>query len=64
MSIATLKTCIKRHGKVKTAVALGLTETSAINNWLARKIIPVNQKQSVKNLKNLESVNAKYTLGN
>lgn len=56
MSLQTLGKCIKKHGKAKTAVALGLKETSAINNWLSRKSIPVNQKENVKNLKNLEYI--------
>lgn len=52
MSIAKLKSYIKKNGKAKTAVALGLTETSAINNWLARKSIPESKKSCVKRLKN------------
>jgi hypothetical protein len=51
MSVAKLKSYIKKNGKAKTAVALGLIETNAINNWIARKSIPVAFQESVKNLK-------------
>jgi len=63
MSIRTLKSCIKKHGKAKTAVALGLKETNAINNWIARKEIPENQKQSVKDLSYLSNVLPTFTPG-
>lgn len=51
MSVAKLKSYIKKHGKAKTAVALNLKETNAINNWIARNAIPESHKENVKNLK-------------
>jgi hypothetical protein len=51
MSLRTLNGYIKKHGKAKTAVALGLTETSAINNWIARKSIPKERRDNVRALK-------------
>jgi len=48
MSLRKLNSYIKKNGKAKTAVALGLKETNAINNWIARKTIPLNQKENVK----------------
>ena len=56
MSIRTLKSCIKKHGKAKTAVALGLKETNAINNWIFRNAIPEGYIEKVKNLKYLEYI--------
>ena len=50
MSLRILKNYIKKNGKAKTAVALDLTETSAINNWIARKIIPESKKIAVREL--------------
>lgn len=50
MSLRKLNSYIKKHGKAKTAVALGLKETNAINNWIARKNIPATQKENVKAL--------------
>lgn len=51
MSLRVLNSYIKKNGKAKTAVALGLKETNAINNWIARKSIPKSHKENVKNLK-------------
>ena len=31
-----LERYIKKNGKAKTAVALGLTETTSMNNWLKK----------------------------
>lgn len=60
MSIARLKSCIKKHGKAKTAVALGLRETNAISNWVSRKQIPLNHLEKVKNLNKLQFVEATF----
>ena len=62
MSIRILKSCIKKRGKSKTAVALGLKETNAINNWLARDEIPENQKENVKKLSKLNTVIARFNI--
>ena len=50
MSIAKLKSHIKKNGKAKTAVALGLTTTTTIDNWLSRKAVPKNQLEGIKRL--------------
>lgn len=50
MGLRKLKSYVKKNGKAKTAVALGLQETNAINNWLKRKEIPEPRKEAVKNL--------------
>jgi len=50
MSIRKLESYIKKHGKAKTAVALRLKETAAINNWLQRRYIPKDKKAAVRNL--------------
>jgi len=50
MSLRNLNSYIKKHGKAKTAVALGLKETNAINNWIARKSIPATYKEAVKKI--------------
>ena len=60
MSIRTLKGCIKKHGKAKTAVALGLKETNAINNWIFRNAIPEGYMEKVKSLRSLIDVKAAY----
>lgn len=56
MSLRVLNSCIKKHGKAKTAVALGLSETNAINNWISRKSIPKVHKEKVKSLPKLIDV--------
>ena len=48
MSLRKLNSYIKKNGKAKTAVALGLKETNAINNWIARKTSPLSQKENIK----------------
>lgn len=48
MSMVKLKRYIRKNGKAKTAVALGLKETNAINNWIARDEIPQKFKKDVK----------------
>ena len=62
MSIRTLKACIKKHGKAKTAVALGLKETKAISNWVARNEIPEFHKDNVKKLSKLKIVIARFNI--
>lgn len=52
MSLRKLNSYIKKNGKAKTAVALGLKETSAINNWIARKSIPKEKRDNVRDLEN------------
>ena len=47
----TLLNYTARHGKAKTAVALGVRETTTINGWIYKKRIPHYREQDVLNLK-------------
>ncbi len=58
--LKVLKKCTDLNGKAKTAVALGMTETNAITNWLSREEVPENQREKVKNLKHLIDVTPHY----
>ena len=60
MSIRTLKSCIKKHGKAKTADALGLKETNAINNWIFRNEIPDGYFAAVKSLRFLKDIKVNW----
>lgn len=56
MSLRKLNSYVKKHGKAKTAVALGLKETNAISNWQKRKEIPEARKEAVKSLPEVQVV--------
>jgi len=49
-----LRRYIKKHGKAKTAVALGSKETNAINNWLQRNEVPEKQVGNIRFLKEFD----------
>ena len=54
--IVRLKSFIRKHGKAKTAVALGMKETNSINNWISRGFVPDNKKGQVNFLNNIGQV--------
>jgi len=58
--IVRLNSFIKRNGKVVTALALGLKETNAINNWISRNHVPDMHKESILGLKKQESILVKF----
>lgn len=54
--VRTLKSYIAKNGKAKTAVALGIKDTNALGNWVARETIPEHRHEAVKDLKRVQIV--------
>lgn len=46
-----LKSLIDKHGKAKVAVNLGVKNTTTIDAWITRKIIPAKYLDKIKELK-------------
>ena len=49
--IKKLNSYIRKHGKAKVAVALGLKETNAISNWIMRNEVPKKRRKDINLLK-------------